>query len=60
MRRESWPGVLILPVRGELLENLKAALAARDVPGLFALEPELTLFWCPTCGASYCSDHWDW
>jgi hypothetical protein len=60
IRRESWPGVLILPVGGERLENLEAALGARDVPSLFALEPELTPFYCPTCGLSYCADHWDW
>jgi hypothetical protein len=60
LRRESWPGVLILPVRGALLESLKLALEAGDVPGLYALEPELTPFWCPSCERSYCSDHWDW
>ena len=59
-RRESWPSVLILPLRGALLDSVREALAARDVPALFALEQELTPFYCPTCDASYCSDHWDW
>ena len=60
VRRESWPGVLIQPVGGAMLAELEAALAARDVPAIFALEQELTPFWCPMCSASYCSDHWDW
>jgi hypothetical protein len=60
VRRESWPGVLIQPVTDAMLAQLEAALAARDLPAIFALESQLTPFWCPTCGASYCSEHWDW
>jgi hypothetical protein len=52
--------VLILPLGAAALEPIEAALAARDVPALFRLEPELTPFYCPTCDVSYCSDHWDW
>ncbi len=59
-RRESWPSVLILPRSAEGLVSLRAALAERDVPRIFAFELELTPFYCPTCDASYCSDHWDW
>lgn len=59
-RRESWPGVLILPLNEARLEPLLAALAARNVPGIFAFDFELTPFYCPTCDASYCSGHWDW
>jgi hypothetical protein len=60
VRRESWPGERIQPVSGTTLAELETAIAARDVPALFALEPELTPFWCPSCGASYCSEHWEW
>jgi hypothetical protein len=59
-RRESWPGVLILPRSAEGLFPVRAALAERDVPAIFAFDFELTPFYCPTCDASYCSDHWDW
>ena len=60
VRRESWPGVMIQPVGAGMRARLEAALAARDIPTVFALEPELTPFWCPACGVSYCSEHWDW
>jgi hypothetical protein len=60
LRRESWPGVLILPRSVAQLDPFLEALAGRNVPALFALDPELTPFYCPTCDASYCSDHWDW
>jgi hypothetical protein len=43
-----------------MLEPLEAALMARDVRAIFALEPELAPFYCPPCQASYCSDHWEW
>ena len=59
VRRESWPGVLIQPLSAVMLEPLEAALVAGDVCAIFGLEPELTPFYCPSCRASYCSDHWD-
>ena len=60
IRRESWPGVRYATVSDGALPALRAALADRDVPRLFALDFELTPFYCPDCGASYCSAHWDW
>jgi hypothetical protein len=59
-RRESWPGLMILTLDESRLQTLLAVLADRDVPGIFAFHFELTPFYCPTCDASYCSDHWDW
>ena len=60
VRRESWPGVAIYPLAPERAEPMRSVLLAADVPALFHLNFELTPFYCPTCEASYCSDHWDW
>jgi hypothetical protein len=60
VRRESWPGVAIFPLSAERIDPMRAALAAADVSAIFALNFELTPFYCPMCEASYCSDHWDW
>ena len=40
-RRESWPGVLILPRTAAELAPLRAALEARDVQQVFAFHFEL-------------------
>jgi hypothetical protein len=60
IRRESWPSVLILPRSPEALGPYEELIASRDVRALFELEFELTPFYCPSCDAVYCSDHWDW
>jgi hypothetical protein len=60
IRRESWPGVLIVPRTRDAVVPLEAALAARDVRAVFELDFELTPFYCPTCDAVYCAEHWDW
>jgi predicted RNA-binding Zn-ribbon protein involved in translation (DUF1610 family) len=56
--RESFTGTLTEPLTSGAVEPLRAALAAGDAGGLFALDPEYAPFYCPTCGASYCGDHW--
>lgn len=35
-----------------------AALDAADAARLFAADEEYAPFWCPTCDASYCGEHW--
>src|SRR5687768_17126734 len=60
VRRESWPGLAIYPLADDAAARIEAALAARDIPRIFELNLELTPFYCPSCAASYCSDHWDW
>ena len=57
-RRESWPGVAIYPSGASAA--LYEALEQADVRRVFDVNFELTPFYCPTCDASYCSDHWDW
>lgn len=39
-------------------DDVKAALAARDLPLLRRLVGDAAGFWCPDCAASYCADHW--
>jgi len=60
VRRESWPGVAIYPLGDDAASRVHGALVDRDVARIFELNLELTPFYCPTCDASYCSDHWDW
>jgi len=38
--------------------RLRAILEAPDARSLYALDDEWASFYCPTCGRSYCSDHW--
>jgi hypothetical protein len=33
------------------------ALETGDAAALFAIDPEYAPFWCPTCSASYCREH---
>ncbi len=35
------------------------ALRRADPATLHALHPEFAPFWCPTCAAVYCDEHWD-
>jgi hypothetical protein len=53
LRRESFTGVLTQRASPEAREQLG------DPAALYALDPELVPFYCPPCGASYCSDHWE-
>jgi hypothetical protein len=39
-------------------ERIAAALAKVDPAGLFAAYEEAAPFWCPSCAASYCREHW--
>lgn len=38
--------------------TVAVALAGPDAALLYAIDPELAPFWCPSCGASYCADHY--
>jgi predicted RNA-binding Zn-ribbon protein involved in translation (DUF1610 family) len=38
-------------------EDAAIALETGDAAALFAIDPEYAPFWCPTCGASYCREH---
>jgi hypothetical protein len=58
VRRESFTGVLTQPSNVEGTERLHRALVAQDAGAVWALDPELAPFYCPTCGASYCGEHW--
>ena len=40
------------------VDELQAALEARDLPGLRRLLGDPTYFWCVDCGACYCAEHW--
>jgi hypothetical protein len=39
-------------------ERVLELVRDRDVAGLYAYDRELTPFWCPDCGRSYCGNHW--
>jgi hypothetical protein len=38
--------------------NVAAAVRDSDVTALYAIDQELANFWCPSCRAAYCHDHW--
>jgi hypothetical protein len=40
------------------LDAIRSALATGDPIALYALDREYAPFWCPTCGSTYCPDHW--
>jgi len=40
-------------------ESVVGAIRAPDAATLFAIDQELVPLYCPSCGASYCLDHWD-
>jgi hypothetical protein len=40
------------------LPRLRAILEELDARGLYALDAEWASFYCPDCGRSYCSNHW--
>ena len=56
--RESFTGRLWLAVAPGERRALRTALQDRDPAALFAVDLELAPFWCPTCEASYCGEHW--
>jgi hypothetical protein len=56
--RESFTGRLWMALSSGQRAALRAALEARDAAALFAVDLELAPFWCPTCAASYCGEHW--
>ncbi len=59
LERRSFTSVLTAGLAPEALPALRAALEAADVRALFALDLEYTPFFCPTCDACYCADHWE-
>jgi hypothetical protein len=40
------------------VEPLRTALTRADARAVFSVDPELAPFYCPTCDACYCGDHW--
>jgi hypothetical protein len=40
------------------LDPVRAAIRADDVRALHAMDAEYTPFYCPTCDACFCADHW--
>ena len=35
------------------------AITAGDAKALYAVDLEFVPFWCPSCHASYCGQHWE-
>ena len=42
----------------ESVARIRDAVAAEDSAALYAIDLELTPWWCPTCECAYCGDHW--
>lgn len=40
------------------MEEVAAALAIGNAAALFAINSEYAPFWCPSCGSSYCREHY--
>ena len=45
-------------IGGADLGRVRAILARRDAPALYAVNAEWASFYCPTCDRSYCRAHW--
>lgn len=50
-----WARVTFFEFPGAVVDALRRA----DPDLLHTLHPEFAPFWCPTCAASYCDEHWD-
>ena len=44
--------------RGPFSETIYSAVMGQNAKDLYALDFELTPFYCPECDACYCGDHW--
>lgn len=40
------------------MEEVTIALRTGDAAALFAIDREYAPFWCPSCGCSYCREHY--
>jgi hypothetical protein len=49
---------MTMNVAPERQPRVRAILETLDVRGLYALNDEWASFYCPSCGRSYCADHW--
>jgi hypothetical protein len=59
LRRTSFTSALTLPqLEPDAVSRILEAVAAEDSAALFAIDLELTPWWCPTCERTYCGDHW--
>ena len=58
VRRTSFTGVLTQTMNAEGIDLLKTLLTAGDAGAVHSFDFELAPFWCPSCAASYCGDHW--
>jgi hypothetical protein len=56
--REGFTGPMGLRLSETDADTLRRALARGDAAGAFAINYELTPWWCPECEKSYCGEHW--
>jgi hypothetical protein len=59
LRREGPTGDMWRPATGEAFEPLRAAVASRSARVIYDFDSELAPFYCPSCDASYCGEHWE-
>ena len=58
LRRVTFTGVLTQPVSGSAYRRMQTALDAGSPRLVYGQDPEFAPFYCPTCDATYCGDHW--
>lgn len=56
--RDSFTGRLTYRVGAENFERVRGIILAGDVQALHEFDLEVASFYCPTCRACYCGDHW--
>lgn len=57
-QRDSFTSVLSGKPATQALPSLHEALARADARGLHVVDREYAPFYCPTCDAVYCGQHW--
>lgn len=60
VRRVSFSSEMGARPPAETCERVRAAIEARDMRELFAIDLEYTPFYCPRCDLCYCGEHWKW
>ncbi len=58
VRRASFTSVLTQQFDMERATLIRAALDGHDSAAIYDVDPELAPWWCPTCVAPFCGDHW--
>ena len=56
--RSSFTSQLTGRVEQRFVEAVRQAVLAADARTLYSLDPEYVPFYCPTCDASFCGEHW--